>query len=59
MDFYMGSFVAEQRANLIPVYEFIFERLKSKKIDWEYSFPHLKLINFGTSADENTDIQRV
>lgn len=57
MDFYMGSFIAEQRANLIPVYEFIFKKLKSKKIDWEYSFPRLGLVSFNKHDDENTDIK--
>jgi len=57
MDFYMGSFIAEQRTNLVPVYEFIFKKLKAKKIDWEYSFPRIGLIDFNTSNDENTDMK--
>ena len=57
MDFYMGSFIAEQRANLIPVYEFIFKKLKSKKIDWEYSFPRIGLVSFDNPDDDDTDIK--
>lgn len=57
MDFYMGSFVAEQRANLVPVYEFIFKKLKSKKIDWEYYFPRIGIVNFDNPADEDKSMK--
>jgi len=57
MDFYMGSFIAETRANLIPVYEFIFRKLKAKKIDWEYSFPRIGLVSFNNDNDDKTEMK--
>jgi len=45
-DFYMGSFWGSQRADLTPVYEMIFRRLKEGLFDWRYGFPKLQLIEF-------------
>lgn len=53
MDFYMGNFFAQERADLTPVYEFIFEKLKAKNLDWEYSFPRMGLVSFS-----NDDIEK-
>jgi hypothetical protein len=46
MDFYMGSFWVSERADLTPVYEMIFRRLKVQPLDWRYRFPELHLIEF-------------
>jgi hypothetical protein len=46
MDFYMGSFGVSQRADLMPVYEMVFRRLKERWLDWRYSFPQVQLIEF-------------
>jgi len=46
MDFYMGSFWVSERADLTPVYEMIFRRLKDDLLDWRYCFPELHLIEF-------------
>jgi len=46
VDLYMGSFWASRRADLNPVYEMIFRRLKARWFDWRYSFPKLQLIEF-------------
>ena len=46
VDLYMGSFWVSQRADLTPVYEMIFRRLKERFFDWRYSFPKLQLIEF-------------
>lgn len=56
MDFYMGHFMTEQRADITPVYEFIFSKLKSKELDWEYSFPRMGLVNFGQQKDVPDDM---
>lgn len=56
MDFYMGSFVAESRANLVPVYEFIFRILKAKNLDWEYYFPRTGIISFNRDENEKDDM---
>lgn len=52
MDFYMGGSGFNQRLNLVPVYAFIFQKLKEKELDWEYAFPHLRL--FSLPKKENT-----
>ncbi len=52
IDFYMGTIWIGERGNLIPFYEFVFEKLKERSCDWKYSFPKLRLIDFGKSADE-------
>jgi len=46
IDFYMGSFWVSERADLTPVYEMIFRRLKDRLLDWRYRFPKLSLIEF-------------
>ena len=46
MDFYMGSGWISKRADLTPVYEMIFRRLKDGLLDWRYRFPKLQLIEF-------------
>lgn len=56
MDFYMGHFMTEQRADLTAVYEFIFRKLKAKHLDWEYSFPGMGLINFSRDKDVPGDM---
>ena len=57
MDFYMGNVFASERADLTSVYEFIFKKLKAKKLDWEYSFPRMSLINFNKEDDEANDLE--
>lgn len=46
VDFYMASFWVSQRADLTPVYEMVFRRLKERLFDWRYRFPQLHLIEF-------------
>ena len=46
MDFYMGGVFSEERADLTLVYEFIFNRLQAKQLDWAYSFPQMGLVSF-------------
>lgn len=46
MDFYTGSFWISERADLTPVHEMIFRRLKDHLLDWRYRFPQLHLIEF-------------
>lgn len=45
MDFYMGTRVISQRADLTPVYRMIFNRLQLQGCDWIYHFPQLYLFN--------------
>jgi hypothetical protein len=45
-DFYMGTVWVSQRADLTPVYEMIFRRLKERLLNWRYRFPELGLIEF-------------
>ena len=41
LDFYMGTSMIADRADLVPVYEMIFRRLQGRGLDWKYSFPRL------------------
>jgi hypothetical protein len=43
LDFYMGTGMVSDRAELTPVYEMIFRRLRDRGHDWTYSFPRLYL----------------
>ena len=45
MDFYMGTIWVGGRADLTPVYEMIFRRLKALGLDWVYHFPRLSLVD--------------
>ena len=45
LDFYMGTGAISGRADLRPVYEMIFRRLKSRGMDWEYHFPRISLVD--------------
>lgn len=46
LDFYMGTHAVADRADLTPVYELIFRRLKARGHDWVYHFPRLGLVDF-------------
>ncbi len=43
--FYMGTIWISQRADLTPVYQMLFRRLKSLGADWEYHFPQLHVVD--------------
>jgi hypothetical protein len=49
MDFYMGTVGIGDRADLGPVYRWVFARLRDVGCDWRYAFPRLYLVSF---ADE-------
>lgn len=51
IDFYMGSWWLSQRADLTPVYEMIFRRLKTRGLDWRYHLPRLYLIDMRPLRD--------
>jgi hypothetical protein len=51
IDFYMGTIWIAQRADLTPVYEMIFRRLKARDHDWRYAFPKLRLIDLRPPRD--------
>jgi hypothetical protein len=53
MNFYMGSFWVSERADLTPVYEMIFRRLKGGLLDWRYRFPELCLIEFPSERPDD------
>ena len=52
MDFYCADVFIERRADVIPVYELIFRRIKEQGCDWIYSFPRLHLISFDHLKEE-------
>ena len=45
IDFYMGTIWIAQRADLTPVYQMIFRRLKAHGHDWMYYFPRLGIVD--------------
>jgi hypothetical protein len=46
MHFYLGTSWVSQRADLTPVYEMIFRRLRRRGLDWIYHFPRLYAVDF-------------
>jgi len=46
IDFYMGTTLLAQRADLTVVYTMIFRRLRRHGLDWVYHFPRLYAIDF-------------
>lgn len=55
MDFYCADVFIERRADVTPVYELIFQRLKEQRTDWVYSFPRLHLISFDHLKTDSPD----
>jgi len=47
--FYLGTLYVSGRADLSPVYQLIFERLKAAGGDWRYSHPRLGMVSFRPS----------
>jgi hypothetical protein len=45
MSFYMGTIWLAQRADLAPVYQTIFRRLRGRRLDWIYHFPRMHAID--------------
>jgi hypothetical protein len=52
LDFYMGSIFVQDRADLTPVYQWIFKHLRSLECDWIYSFPRIYAISFDKTETE-------
>jgi len=55
MRFYMGTVWLRDRADLTPVYEMIFRRLKALGADWVYHFPELGIVDLSGLAGEDED----
>lgn len=45
MDFYMGTVGLRRRADLTPVYRWVFAGLRAAGCDWRYSFPRIYLVS--------------
>ncbi len=58
LDFYMGTAVISSRADLRPVYEMIFRRLRGRGMDWEYHFPRIMLVDMRPLQKQLDDQQR-
>jgi hypothetical protein len=46
LDFYMGTLWLARRADLRPVYRWVFAGLRAAGCDWRYSFPRIYLVSF-------------
>lgn len=51
VDFYMGTALMGHRADLTPVYELIFRRMKRLGLDWRYVHPRLGIVELGSLDD--------
>lgn len=58
LDFYMGTGAVSSRADLRPVYEMIFRRLRSRGMDWEYHFPRMLLVDMRPLKEQLDEQQR-
>jgi hypothetical protein len=58
IDFYMGTHMVGGRADLSPVYEMIFRRLRALGCDWKYVFPRLYAVDFRPLAKAMEDQKR-
>jgi len=45
IDFYLGTGMVSQRADVSPVHRMIFRRLRRRGCDWVYTFPRLHVID--------------
>lgn len=52
MNFYMGTHMVAGRADLAPVYQMIFRRLKAAGCDWRYHFPRLSIVDLRPLRDQ-------
>ena len=55
IDFYMGAWGGSDRADLTPIYEWIFRRLYALDCDWRYHFSELLAVRFGQEEPEADD----
>ncbi len=53
LDFYMGSGLSSHRADLTPVYRWVFGELLNAGCEWRYSFPRLYSFSFADSPEAN------
>lgn len=53
--FYMGSSGREEPSDLMPVYEFIFIRLKQAGCDWVFHFTELRLVDLSSAKNQTPD----
>ena len=56
IDFYCAGAFSFERADTTPVFQLLFERLKSLGCDWEYSFPRIGIVDF-SGLKEETEAQ--
>jgi hypothetical protein len=52
IDFYMGTTLVAHRADLRPVYRWIFHRLREAGRDWRYVFPRIQIVQLSERDDE-------
>jgi hypothetical protein len=45
LEFYLGNWMVRHRADLTPVYELIFHRMRQLGLDWRYVHPRLMLVD--------------
>lgn len=55
MEFYMGTTLIRHRADLTPVYELIFRRMRHIGLSWRYAHPRLHAIDLGSLSNQAED----
>jgi hypothetical protein len=55
IEFYMGTVAVRHRADLTPVYELIFSRMRQIGLSWQYVHPRLYAIDLSSLADPAED----
>lgn len=55
LDVYMGASLVGNRERLLPVYRWIFERLRERGCDWRFSFPRLYLTRLSPGPEREED----
>ncbi len=53
MDFYYTFPFIAHRSDLSPLFEFIFEKLKKRGMEWIYSVPEMSIIDWDTESSPN------
>lgn len=55
LDFYLGTLLVSHRADLGPVYRWIFSRLQAERCRWLYSLPRFHLVDPGEPGQGATE----
>lgn len=55
LEFYIGTSMVRHRADLTPVYELIFRRMRQLGLDWRYVHPRLMALDLRPQIESGND----